>query len=207
MAEMTNPVAPLPTPARTPTPLRRLSGTAPTVRWRDGLRATLWLGDTQLVQELVRVYTLEIQRFALADLHAVQFRRTARGLIWNGVLLLLLVPLGLMLPTVLEDGGWFLLRGHLVFWGALVLCVTLLAVNLVRGPTCRATVVTALGPQELPSLSRVRTARRALQLIAVNVAAVQGALPPDEAAQAVDRARTQAAPGPAPATAFQAYHY
>lgn len=205
MAKMTNAAAPLSMPATTP--LRRLSGASPTVRWRNGVRATLWLGDTQLVQELVRAYTLEIQRFALVDIQAVQFRRTPRGLVCNVVLLLLLVPLGLALPTILGDGG-AVLRGHIVFWCVFVLCVALLVVNLARGPTCRATITTALGPQELPSLSRVRTARRALDMIAANVAAVQGALRPDEAAQAVDRARTQTPIDPATAPAsFQAYHY
>ncbi|MBE7219067.1 MAG: hypothetical protein INR64_11400, partial [Caulobacteraceae bacterium] len=65
----------------------------------------------------------------------------------------------------------------------------LLVVNIALGPTCHTVLLTALGPQRLFSLSRMRPARRALHAIRTGVDAVQGALPPDEAVRLVDQAQ------------------
>ena len=189
--------APAAVAAVAPSPLRRLPGTSSLLRGRYGVRATLWLDDAQLLQESVRSYTQEVQRFALADLQAVQVRRTPRGLIYNLVLAVPVVaPLVFLVTTWNDPGTAF---GDRVFLGCCAgFFAVLLLVNLLRGPTCRTTLTTALGPQILPSLSRLRAARRALDLVAANVAAVQGALRPDEAAAEVDRAQAQAPAAPAP---------
>ena len=191
--------------------LRKLPGTTPSLRRRYGMRAILWLDDTQLIQESMRAYTQEIHRFALADIQTIQFRRTPRGLIYNLILAVPCVALLILVATTGNDRTMSF--GDRVAFGSIAaFFAVFLLVNLLRGPPCRATLTTALGSQPLPSLSRVRAAQRALALIAGNVAAIQGALRPDEAAQEVDRARTQsqasAAPAStAPGTTFQSYRY
>ncbi len=182
----------------------------PYLRTRAGVRASLWLDGTQLIQENIHAYTQEVSRFALADIQAIQLRRTPRGLIYNALLALPCVALLILLAATWNDRT--MAFGDRVGVGsAAAFFAVFLLINILRGSTCRTTLTTALGPQPLPSLSRVRAARRALALIAGNVAAVQGALRPDEAAQIVDRERTQqasAAPTPsAPGAAFQGYHY
>ena len=191
--------------------LRKLPGVSSNLRGRYGVRAKLWLDDTQLVQESVKSYTQEIHRFALADIQAIQFRRTPRGLIYNAVLAVPCVVLLIALAATWNDRTTAF-GDRVAFGSTAAFFAVFLLVNLLRGPTCRATLTTALGSQPLPSLSRVRAAQRALALIAGNVAAVQGALRPDEAAQEVDRARTQqqapVAPAPAaPGATFQGYRY
>ena len=205
MAEITDANPPPPAPT-----LRKLPGVSSSLRGRYGVRATLWLDGTHLLQESVKSYTQEIHRFALADIQAIQFRRTPRGLIYNAILAVPCVALLILLATTWNDPTMSF--GDRVAFGSMVAFLAVfLLVNVLRGPTCRATLTTALGPQPLPSLSRVRAARRALALITGNIAAVQGALRPDEAAQAVDRERTQqasAAAAPAtPGAAFQGYHH
>lgn len=179
-------------PAAVPPPssLRRLPGRSPSLRTRAGVRATLWLDGSQLVQESVRAYTQEIHRFGLADIQALQFRNTPRGLVYNAILLALTA-----LPLIGLALSWddrTSTTGDRYFLGITAgFFAVFLVINLARGQTCRTTLTTALGPQHLSSLSRVRPTRRALALIAGNIAAVQGALQPDEAAQVVDRERTR----------------
>ena len=209
MAEIA-PAAPAPpAPGPASSRLRRLPGTSPSLRVsRVTPRSTLWMDDTQLVQESVKSYTQEIHRFALADIQAIQFRRTPRGLIYNLVLGVPCILLLLLLATIWNDRTTTF--GDRVGIGSsIAFFAVFLVVNLLRGPTCRATLTTALGPQILPSLSRVRPTRRAILLIAAGVAAIQGSLRPDEAALEVDRARVQSPPAPAPAQAatFQNYNY
>ncbi len=178
------PAAPaIPSPQR----LRRLPGRSPSFRLsRTTASARLWMDDRQLVQETVRSYTQEIQRFAFADIQAIQIRRTVRGLVYNGVLGTLLM-LDLLFAWAADSQA----ETRLIVGGCIAApFLILLLVNILRGATCRTVLLTALGPQPLPSLSRMRPARRALEAIIAGTGAVQGALRPEEAALQVDRAQT-----------------
>ena len=187
--------------------LRRLPGRTPSLRVsRAQGGARLWVDDRQLVQETVRYHTQEVQWFAFEDIQAMQIRHTTRGLVYNTVLCALLVlPLvGLVTQLVSErpEFGEELTLSIIV--GVLVL---LLVINLLRGPTCRTVLTTALGPQPLPSLSRMRTAQRALDAIIQGVESVQGALPPDEAVRQVDQALSAARLPAAPGVTRPGYNY
>lgn len=177
-------------PAAAPPPrLRRLPGRTPTLRLsRATPSARLWIDDTQLVQETVRSYTQEVQRFAFADIQAVQIRRTPRGLVYNIVLAALLALTLFGLVKTLEARGPSF--GDRVALGITAgVFATLLLVNSLRGATCRTVLTTALGPQPLPSLSRMSAARRALDAIIAGTGAIQGVLPPDEAMRYLDQAQ------------------
>ena len=189
-----------------PSPLRRLPGTSPSLARRYGAQARLWLDGTQLLQESVRSYTQEIQRFDLADIQAVQLRRTPRGLIYNVILAAPLALFLIILATTWNDPTTSF--GDRVFSASAAGFFALfLVINTLRGATCRTTLTTALGSQVLPSLSRVGATRKALLRISAAVAAVQGALRPDEAALEVDRARTRTPLAPAPAAVAQSRGY
>lgn len=167
--------------------LRPLPGRTPLVRAsRAEGRSRLWLDERNLVQETVRGNTQDIRRFSFDDIQAIQIRRTVRGMVYNLVLLaLLLLPAISLVSAMMEK---FSLTPDRV--SLLVLCgflTALLTINLLRGPTCRTVLTTALGPQVLTSLSRLRTARRALDQIAGGVESIQGALTPDEAIRQVDQ--------------------
>ncbi len=173
----------------TPPPqrLRRLPGRSPSFRLsRATASARLWMDDGQLVQETVQSYTQQIQRFAFADIQALQIRRTVRGVVYNGVLGTLLA-LDLLFAWAADSRA----ETRLIVGGCIAApFLILLLVNIARGATCRTVLTTALGPQPLTSLSRMRPARRALEAIIVSTQAVQGALQPEEAALQVDRAQT-----------------
>ncbi len=185
--------------------LRRLPGRSPSVRTgRTEGSARLWIDERHLVQEIVKNHTQEVRRFALDDIQAVQFRQTARGLVYN-IILIALLALILLIAVAIAKGGpgtTVQLTGQDLVVGSYIAApfLVLLLINTLRGPTCRTVLTTALGPQPLPSLSRMRAARRALDEIAAGVEAIQGAWPPDEAARQVDRART-----PAPAATGRTY--
>ena len=147
------------------------------------------MDDSQLIQESLRSYTQEIQSFAFADIQAFQVRRTVRGMVYNIVLALLLTALVSALNG--EDSSY---GGRVAVFMACGFFALLLLTNIARGPTCRTVLLTALGPQRLFSLSRTRQARRALDTIIAGVAAVQGALPPGEAARQIDQAQAQRSP-------------
>lgn len=198
--------------------LRRLPGRSPSVRLsRTEASARLWIDDGQLVQETVRSSTQEIQRFAFADIQAVQIRRTVRGLVYNVVLSIMLALPLIGLAGVLAARNPSVGDRVALAVGSGIFAL-LLVLNIVRGPTCRTVLLTALGPQHLPSLSRMRAARRALDAIITHTEAVQGALPPEEVAQQVDRAQqaqrpvappppAQGPPVPKPPAPLPGYHY
>ena len=72
-------------------------------------------------------------------------------------------------------------------------------VNLIKGPTCNCYLRTAVQIKELPSLSRLKRARKVLARLRPLITAAQGALTPEEIS---DRMRTMANwPAPAPADA------
>ena len=123
----------------------------------------LWLAADFLLQLQRTGYTQRLQRFAYRDIQALEVCRTPRGRIYNVILGSLTLPCLLL--------AWLADTRFLVAAGCLL---ALLVVNVARGPPCACVLQTALGPRVLPSLSRERTARRAVALIAERVEAAQG---------------------------------
>ena len=143
-------------------------------------RKKLYLGETELLQVEAIFFVENYKRFAYGDIQFLMLRQTARGLIWSIVLGVLAAGFGLLVLSTENHGGK-------IVWGVFAgIFVLLLLFNLVRGPTCRCHLQTAVGPYPLPTLNRVRPARRALKLIGEHVAAAQGALAPADAAARVD---------------------
>ncbi len=150
-------------PAPRPT-FRRLPGRMPQLTLGVVRRhSSLWLGEEELVQVDTVFWREKTRRFAYADVQALLLRETPRGLYYS-VALGGLVALCGLLAWGSESAG---ARGVLA--GMAAGFALLLVYNAVRGGTCRCVLQTALGPQPLPSLSRRRPARRALQMITERV--------------------------------------
>ena len=164
--DATAPVAPAPPARLALRDMRRLRGRASLLNLTGSYQ--LWLAGDFLLHVKRAGYTQEIQRFAYRDIQALEICGSARRAIYG--LVLGLPALLLALLGVGEPGGS---EGRTGCWVAAGLLLLLLLINLALGPTCHCVLQTALGPQVLPSLSRQRSARRAVTLIAERVEAAQ----------------------------------
>jgi len=183
--------------ARPERPYRRLPGRI----WLSVAgRHSLWLGPDHLLSVRSLHFTEEYRRFDYGDVQALLLRPTARRAVYAGVLGALTALLGL---SVLASSGPVALIPAVP--GGLALL--LFAANWLRGPSCACQLRTAVHTEDLPSLRRVRPARKALGLLRERVEAVQGRLT-REALRArldgqADSAAETAGPvdrGPAPPT-------
>ncbi len=147
---------------------RRLPGRTPSFRLVSNASSHLWLGDDHLLQVQISYFSEAYKRFAYGDIQALLLRETARGLMTT-LLLGAFAAGGGLLAWGMDDetARWIFVGLGGFFFG-------LFAVNLSRGKTCRCHLQTAVGPHALPSLSRVRPARKALRLITERVEAAQG---------------------------------
>lgn len=139
--------------------------------------SSLWLAPDHLLLVRSSRFSEDYRRFYLRDIQAVVMTRTARfhvpAWVWFAPLLLLVLT-----P--------FVIAGSIPMWVVAAAAALLLAwwlfVSLTRSCVCR--LYTAVSSEELPSLCRLRPARKALAILEERIAAVQGAMPVDWAEQA-----------------------
>ena len=160
---------------------RKLPGRMANLRLGNYGQRRLYLGDDHLLQ-VESVFCVEhYRRFVYADIQALLLRRTPRGLVTSVVLTVLAAVCGGLAWYCLDNEAalvfWLIVAGVFGFF---------LLINLALGTTCRCQLQTAIGPQPLLSLNRMRPARRALALLSERIQATQGTLPPDAAASQVD---------------------
>lgn len=138
-------------------------------------RSRLFLGKDHLLSVDSARYTEEYKRFYFRDIQAITIRQTGTGKIINVVLGVLAIP---PLVATLATAG-----GFRIFWAIVtsVFLVFLLA-NTLSGPTCTCHMRTAVQTEELPSLRRLRRARKVLARLRPFLTAEQGELPPHEIA-------------------------
>ena len=139
--------------------------------------SSLWLGKDHLLGVDSSGYTENYKRFYFRDIQAVTIVATRRRTIWNGVLL---VPITICLAG-LVSALFSLPRKEGVVIVTWIIFTAIFAVpfliNNLLGPSCTCYLRTAVQIEELPSLSRVRRARRVLDRIRPLITAVQGNLP------------------------------
>ncbi|MDD2706787.1 MAG: hypothetical protein PHV34_02160 [Verrucomicrobiae bacterium] len=145
----------------------------------------LWLGPDHLLHVIgSRWYNEIYTRFYYRDIQAVMIRKTAGGTI---AILTCLSLIGLIAA--------FSTFGILVWrWQPEVtipICLApglplliIIFYNLIRGPTCKCHLQTAVSREELPSLGRMRTARRAMRLLEPRIQNAQGLLSGNDILQA-----------------------
>jgi len=161
-------------------------------------RSSLWLGPDHLLAVDTSGYTENYKRFAFRDIQAVTMRRTIRSNVWTGIFSALAA---LFLLIGLATGG----RAALVIWGIVSgIFLLLLAINLIKGPSCACQLQTAVQTEDLPSLNRVRRANRVMNVLRPLITQAQGYLPPEEVEARVRAEQAQAQPwGPGTAPLVQ----
>jgi hypothetical protein len=162
---------------RTETRYQRLPGRGPR---RRGLitfsfsRCSLYLADDHVLAVDSNGFSEDYKRFYFSDIQGIITRRTRRGGTWS-IVLALMIACSLMGALFLEKEAvriffWVLSGAFLVF----------LLVNAFRGPTCVCHILTAVQEDQLPSLNRLRVARKVIRTLQDAIESVQGRLSPEE---------------------------
>ena len=138
-------------------------------------RNSLWLGKDHVLHVINRGYTEDYRRFYYRDIQAIMVRKTNSGLIIK-IILGFLAGINLL----------FLAMGRFVWsWDRVALVplavsscfwVLFFLIDLVAGPTCICHLRTAVQFEQLPSLFRVRKARKAIATLRGRIENVQGSL-------------------------------
>ncbi len=172
---------------------RRLPGRAPVLRlglfFVPGGR--LYFGPDHLLKIETGATSETYKRFAFREITGINLVRTSRWHWLTGVFGALAFIWGL---AVL--GAWF--NGGERLWAFFavltILCLVVITVNVLRGPTSRVTLHTALGPEALPTLGRLRVAVPVVREIAAAVEQAQGKLDAEALAARISTSLPPAAP-------------
>jgi hypothetical protein len=137
-------------------------------------RCSLYLGDDHILAVDSNGFSEDYKHFYLSDIQAIITRRTRRGVTWS-IVLASMIACSLMGALFLENEPvriffWVLSGAFLVF----------LSVNAFRGPTCVCDIMTAVQEDQLPSLNRLRVARKVIETLRPAIERVQGRLSPEE---------------------------
>jgi energy-coupling factor transporter transmembrane protein EcfT len=137
------------------------------------IRARLWAGNDHLLCVYNSGYTEDYKRFYYRDIQAILTRKTGRGVVWSIVFGLFTILFAALSSTAGREGA-------VVLWSIAGLFFALLLTNILRGPTCITHLQTAVSKEELPSLDRLRKAKRVIERLRPLIEAAQGSLGPDE---------------------------
>lgn len=149
----------------------------------------LYLAEDHLLQIYSRFGVEDYKRFYFADIQAVVAARTNRGTVTT----LILVGLAALAALGVASWEW----GAVVFGPPLGLLTAIAVVNALRGPTCLATITTAVQTERLHSLHRLRNALRFMDALRPAVLRCQKEAAPRAARPAVGM-QPSTGPGRAP---------
>jgi len=143
------------------------------------MRSSLWLGEDHLLLVSHGLVAETYRRFPLTSIQSIVMSQTGRGRIYNWVLgafaVLLLgmtILIGVFSPLHAFGPGFQL---------GVVLILAL--INVARGPTCRTQLRTAVQTVDLGSLSRLRRARKSLEILVSRIEAAQGSVAAESLAE------------------------
>jgi hypothetical protein len=139
-----------------------------------GRRVQLWQGDENLLVVEWDGYREYYKRFDYRDVQAIVVRKTNEALILNAILGSVVAIFAALAIGTSEIG----LRVFLLCLGALF--GVILIGNAVAGPSCRCSIRTAVQTDELPSLNRLRRARKVIARLRPAIAEAQGQLSAEE---------------------------
>ena len=180
-------------------PLRRLPGRG---RKTFGLISTtstrLYLEDDHLLYVANDRFTESYMRFYFRDVQALLLCRTNSAKSANLALTVVIAFFSLL--GLLGDYSWNWGGAGLAVCGSITFFfLLLLVINLVKGPSCLCHLKTAVHTEELPSLNRVRAARKAFALLRPAIEAAQSQLAgPEMPAAPVAQDANAATPLPTP---------
>jgi hypothetical protein len=133
-------------------------------------RARVWMGRDHLLFQLSTGYTEDYKRFYYRDIQAVTIRKTKRFLIWS-----LILPL---LAFICANSGYDDGPFQYAYWIAAASFFLFFLIHVSLGPTCICRLHTEVSAEEIYSWRRVRTARKAIAIIAPLIEASRGTSPP-----------------------------
>src|SRR5262245_35805222 len=141
------------------------------------IRSRLWLGKDHLLGVDSQVFSEDYKRFYYRDIQGVILRKSPRGGVINGLFGgLAVIPTAIGVVT-LSQGNTV---GTVVAGSFAALFLLAMLINVAMGPTSVCHLRTAVQTEELPSLNRVRRARKVLDRLRPLIAQAQGQLSPEE---------------------------
>jgi len=132
-----------------------------------GIRARLWRGKDHILSVINQGYSEEYKRFYYKDIQAFTIRKTMYSLIVNITLSLLF----LLFAAIAVTNEEYLSP---IFWFFAAIPLSILILNLIRGKSCVTHLHTAVGTEELPSLGRVKQAKKVISLLRPFIEKAQG---------------------------------
>jgi len=174
---------------------RRLTRARPRARFSviSSDSSSLWLGPDHLLCIDSNIFSEKYKRFYFRDIQALTIRKTDGYKHW--ALALGAIGVCVALLTAAVGGG----AGRTVLFSVAGFFWLLMLFNLALGPTSRCFLKTAVQLEELPSLHRLRRARKILGQLRPLLAAEQGQVNPEEIATRWQAAFPQPTPqAPAP---------
>lgn len=154
-------------------------------------QSRLWLGKDHVLLVDSTLSAQELKRFYFRDIQAITVRKTHTGRTMNLVLTGMAAMFCLWAVLIDDSVGQGILLTIAAVLGGLVV------VNSLFGPTCECHLQTSVQRESLPSLGRLRTARKVLGLLRPHIEQAQGNLSADEARErAAALAVAPAAPAP-----------
>lgn len=151
-------------------------------------RGSVWLGPDHLLIVETNGYTENYKRFYFRDIQAFIIQETKNYLWGNVVCGLFSLPFLILIVIAMPKtaSGWDSdTIGGVMFLGCIAgLFLLILALNLFFGRTCKVFLRTAVQIEQLPSLNRIRKARRVLNKLRPLIAVAQGGELSSEAAAA-----------------------
>ena len=155
--------------------------------------ASLWMAPDHILSVKSQRVREEYKRFHFADIQGIAVANAPRFYFSTGHLLIGLLWLAAYIVTAqfrpaLTWIPWLL---------AVLLTMAWILISLRW--SCRCRIYTAVSREELPSISRIWTARKFLDAVTPLITQVQGTAPPDWATLAEDAVRVETAPLPAAA--------
>lgn len=158
-------------------PYVKLPGRGVRGRIASATYTSLWMGADHLMQVVGTRFSEDYKRFYFKDIKAIIIRRTRAWATTSWILLGIAVLFMGIFGALAANAGRSDREGFLITGGCIAgFFLFIAAINLLLGPTCVCHLRTPVQEEELPSLKRLRTARKALQRIRVAVEAVQGPL-------------------------------
>jgi len=137
-------------------------------------RCSLYLGDDHVLAVDSNGFSEDYKHFYFSDIQAIITRRTGRGATWS-IVLALMIACSLMGALFLEKEPV-----RIFFWVLSGAFFVFLLANAFRGPTCICHIMTAVQEDQLPSLNRLRVARKVIGTLRHAIERVQGRLNPEE---------------------------
>jgi hypothetical protein len=132
------------------------------------------MGDDHILAVDNNGFSEDYKRFYFSDIQTIITRKTRRGTTWS-IVLALIIACSLMGALFLEKEP-----ARIFFWVFSGSCLVLLFINILRGPTCICHIMTAVQEDQLPSLNRLRVARKVIGKLRLAIERVQGTLGSEE---------------------------